>query len=637
MFERLELLTNTGVSVYEFKPGLNVVTGDYATGKSSLFELIRFALGSRSAEIMPDIRRNLHSASLALTVGGEELVLTRINESNSIRVVSGAGLDEVWTATTGRLPRAGIRLLELLQFPVTRLARRSGAASEPLTFYDLYRYLYLPQRDVNSSVAGHADTMIRRKRQAVFEIAYGLVDSEVHDLEVRAAELRRSKEDLSSAAAAVQRFMTEAGARDLAELEVDESKARREFGEAEKRLEHALDLGRQVFGDDQGALRTRLREFRARTADLEAEAVALEITVEKGKSVVAQLQLDEEGEIRAGLAAVSLSSLEFTRCPRCLQSIRDRTMLAGHCILCGQRQETTDTDVGLEERLNRIRAQRLEAEALLADDEGSLAYVMRGLATARAELNEIAGELERQIDPARLQPSLDMSTEAATSRELARSRLRAVERDRDLWSRYHGMLADIKNLDQSIHDCEEEVRCRRAGLEENRSRIADLSTVFDEEVRQLGIVGYRHARIDDRSYLPIINDDSFDDLSVSGARKTLANVSFYLANLSMAMADSAILMPSAVILDSPRTSLGDTRGDVEAGWRLYFRMHTLCLAYPHCQIIVADNGLPNIPRNMRSEFVRSTNILELSYERPLLRDVPYPGRDQVETVGSAAL
>jgi hypothetical protein len=363
--------------------------------------------------------------------------------------------------------------------------------------------------------------------------------------------------------------------------------------------------------------------------------LALEISVEKKRGLVAQLELDENAEIRAAHAAGSLSGLEFAQCPRCLQSIRDRDDIpVNHCLLCGQSQDLAAADVDLEGRLSRLRDQRSEAEDLLTQDERRLQLITRELVTVRGELNEVASELEEQAEPHRLLPSLDMSTEAATSRELARARLRDVERDRDLWSKYEDMLAKIVTLQVEIDKCEHDAAQRRQTLQENRTRLTDLGTIFDEEVRELGLVGYQNSGIDETSYLPIINGDTFDDLSVSGARKTLANVSYYLANLSMTLSDSEILMPSAVVLDSPRTSLGNTPGDVHAGWRLYYRMHLLALASPNCQLIVADNGLPAIPRNMRHAFMEATNVIELSYERPLLCDIGHPGRENVETVGS---
>ena len=637
-FHRLELITKKGVSAYDFSYGLNVLTGDYATGKSSMFELIKFALGSRSAELMPDIRRNLEAATLEVTVGRARLRMTRTHGSNTVSVTMRSGSNEAWTAAAGgRLPRAAIRLLELLEFPVLRLPRRSGPASEPITFFDLYRYVYLPQADVNSSVAGHANRMLERKRRAVFEIAYGLRDEEIQNLEVKAAELRRTKDELSRSAATVRKFMSDTGTPDLADLDREEASARTALVEADSRLTQARSLGRKAFGEDQGALRNRLGRLRTAAADLEAEYLALEIAVEKKRSLVAQLELDENAEIRTAYAAGSLSGLEFAQCPRCLQSVRERVDIPPHhCLLCGQPQDFGLESDDLEDRLSRLRNQRTEAEDLVAQDERRLQLVMRELVVTRGQLNEAASELEEQAEPHRLLPSLDMTAEAATSRELARARLRGIERDRDLWSKYEDMVAQTTSLQEEIDKCDSDAARLIQTLRENRFRLAEFGTIFDNEVRGLGLVGHQNSGIDEKSYLPVINGDTFDDLSVSGARKTLANVSYYLANLSMALNDSEILMPSAILLDSPRTSLGNTAGDVNAGWRLYYRMHVLALASPDCQLIVADNGLPEIPQNIRRSFLRATNIIELTYEQPLLRDIGHPGRENVETVGSTA-
>src|SRR5487761_14938 len=97
-FHRLELITKKGVSAYDLSYGLNVLTGDYATGKSSMFELIKFALGSRSAELMPDIRRNLEAATLEVTVGRARLRMTRTHGSNTVSVTMRSGSNEAWTA-----------------------------------------------------------------------------------------------------------------------------------------------------------------------------------------------------------------------------------------------------------------------------------------------------------------------------------------------------------------------------------------------------------------------------------------------------------------------------------------------------------------------------------------------------------
>ncbi|MFB9630974.1 hypothetical protein [Nonomuraea helvata] len=171
-------------------------------------------------------------------------------------------------------------------------------------------------------------------------------------------------------------------------------------------------------------------------------------------------------------------------------------------------------------------------------------------------------------------------------------------------------------------------------LEARRVRIRELGEIYDAEIGALQFAGYERASIDPDTYLPVINGDVFDELSVSGARKTLANVAFYIANLGYALSNNEIRMPSVIIIDSPRTSLGNTPEDVAAGKRIYYRMHMLSMAYPQCQIIVADNGLPpfNMRDNLERGVSRSIRLTELTYERPLLQGVPHPGLENLETI-----
>ena len=49
-----------------------------------------------------------------------------------------------------------------------------------------------------------------------------------------------------------------------------------------------------------------------------------------------------------------------------------------------------------------------------------------------------------------------MSTEAAGTRELARARLRDIERYRDLWFKYGEMLAEVSRLQDEIEKCDRE-------------------------------------------------------------------------------------------------------------------------------------------------------------------------------------
>jgi hypothetical protein len=621
----LHLSTASATSSYTFGPGVNAVVGSYKTGKSSMLELFKFALGGSGAKIMPTIAKTLQTTALDVSIGGMRLTLNRVVGQNVITVNGSDGVLEQWTATQGKLPRAGIRLLEMLNIPTVRLSKNSDAGSEALTFFDLYRSIYLPQSDVNSSVAGHLDQFLNRKRKAVFELVYGLADNKTRELEVTGAELSRAADRARVEADTVRRFLVDVGAPSEDQLTEEEEQIRQQFLEADSRLEAARASASGSVEGDQRSLRTRIAELRTMTADLESERAAAVTAVEVGRSLIAQLDVDEQRFHREIFATQSISGLEFSVCPRCLQNVEHRETELGHCLLCTQPQQPTSPK-DADDVLRRLKAQREETQTLVLEDEQRLAFLTTRLHAARVGLDEAAGELERQADPDRLFPSIDLASTAASDREQARARLRDVERFRDLWSHHEQLELEVVRYQRRITENQEEQEKHRNELNEHRSRIADLGEIFDEEIRELRYTGYENAGIDATTYLPVINGDTFDKLSVSGASKTLANVAYYLANAAYSLSDAEFLIPDLLILDSPRTSLGNTADDIAAGQRIYYRMDVLALAYPNLQIIVADNGLPPLETAAR----RRLKLTELDYPRPLLQDVPHPGRRQAE-------
>ncbi|MFF3869573.1 AAA family ATPase [Micromonospora sp. NPDC001898] len=627
-FHRLALKTAQATSRYEFKSGLNVLTGSYKTGKSSMLELIKFALGAKNAKLMTKIEENLQNVSLDVTIGMDRLNFSRAIGQNQITVTRADGSTDRWTATSGKIPRSGIEILKLLKFPIARLSKNSETGSEPLTFFDLFRYVYLPQDDVNSSVAGHADPFLNRKRRAIFELAYGLSDERIRELEVDAAALGRAQGEAKLEAETVRRFLFNVGAPHEADLAVEEAEARSDLVEAERRLEEAKRMAGAEISADQEGLRKRISTLRTATADAEAERTLAQVAVDRGRALLAQLELDALRAQREAEAHNSISGLEFAVCPRCLQSVSGRDLDPGLCLLCVQPQPSRSGSKRRsdhEASVNRLLAQKEEARILLKQDEDYLTEWGNQVNRLREQLTEAAGDLERQADPRQIFPSIDQASEAAADRERARARLRDIERFRDQWEQYEGLESRVRRFVQQLEANRSQQVYERRRLEENKYRIVELGEIFDEEIRELRFTGYQEAGLDPQTYLPVINGDSFDRLSVSGASKTLANDAYYLANLAYSLSSSEYLMPDVLLLDSPRTSLGNTPDDIAAGQRLYERMYRLSLAYPRCQIIVADNGLPPLER----ELSKSMNLITLTYSKPLLQDVPHPGREAV--------
>jgi hypothetical protein len=253
------------------------------------------------------------------------------------------------------------------------------------------------------------------------------------------------------------------------------------------------------------------------------------------------------------------------------------------------------------------------------------------LKTARAALEEAVTELEASAARPG-EPVIEAVAEASAERERARARLREIERFRDLWDAYRARVDTLTTIDAQLAENKAEQTKQTAELEANRRRVVEFSERFDEEMRELHYAGYAHAEIDPTTYLPSVNDDAFDKLSVGGARKTLASVGYFIALLGYSLSSQEVALPDVLLLDSPRKNLGNTPEDIAAGVRIYYRLGLLAQAYPQAQILLADSGLPELD----SETLRLMNVISLTYDRALLRDVQHPGEGAVETVGARA-
>lgn len=625
----LRLRTATGDSVYEFRQGLNIITGSYGTGKSSMFELIKFALGAKSAELMPTIRKRLLVVTLTATFGIHRVEMVRQIGKNQILVTFKDGSDRIenWSATRIKSAKlASERILELLGIPPVRMARRGASGSSvAVSFFDMYRYVYLPQADVPRSVAGHADPFLNPKRKTVLELAYGLSDERISAMEVEIVEHERARDRAIIEEKAVAEFLERAGAPKREELLIGVESATVALRQTEQALaeSRAVAVSATDF-DDQSGLRDRVARLRALTADFESEQAIAATAVSRNRAMLAQVNLDLQREEKSAHAHGVLMEFEFTSCPRCSQTLKP-TSVQNCCVLCGQAEPTAD---GSPE-LGTLEAQLKETTELLQEEELRLEAATRQSATYRRELNEVVADLESQFHPSLVFPSVDQVSAAAAEVERTRAQLRELERFQDQWDTQGEYTEAIREQIKIINQIALAVEAARYELERNRSRLTTLGDYFRDEVRALGFGPGIEAAVDE-NYLPLIDGASFEQLSVAGATKALANDAYYLASLRNALADEAILLPGLLILDAPRTSLGNTPEDRFAGEQLYHRLQLLAVDYPSAQIIVADNGYPELDRSMGP-----VNVIPLSYESPLLKDVPHPGEGRVQTIGDS--
>jgi AAA domain len=629
LIRQITLVTSGSRHNYRFRPGINVITGPIGTGKSSLLELIRYAFGGE-AILTNAVQQAVLNVVLEVQLGDDRFLLEREIDSNIVRTTNATTGEELTYSVRRSMqyPRISSFLLAALGLPEARLVRsrtQPSASSSPLSFYDYYAYCYVPQTEIDRSIVRHLDKYREGRRRAAFELLFGLSNEEVLGLEVRAGQLAQELVDARAAEAAVSRFLRSSGDATDESLVLQQAEAGSDLNDARLTLQRLRETARTRTLDEEplrqqlAAAGARLQELGTREAQLQAEAT-------ERTRVVAQLELDLRKLERTRAAAKILNSIEFVQCPRCLQPLQSNGNEL--CYVCNQPEPPTSAEADTAYQIERRRLVALEEEvkSLVAASRSELELILQERTVAT--LN--ATRLQAQIDERTrryVSPLFEMIARTSARIAAAEARLEAIDRARTHWAKHRELSAQVRSLELQINGVNTDIAEAKARFQSRRQRVGVMSSLFDEIVAFLQPPWYTPpARIDERDYLPVINNGDFDALS--GGEKTVMNVAYHLTLLSYALRDGMTNLPYFLILDSPRKNVGFIRDDRSLVQRMYRRFEAFRGVYGDgYQLIIADN---DVPTDVTVHFSTRT---QLTYDRPLIPDFDHPGPGRVETIG----
>ena len=635
IIESLEVRTASATATYSFGPGVNAVTGPLGSGKSSMLELIKYGLGG-SAKVMPAVRDNVELIVLRVQVGRDRWQLTRRLRDPLVDVVDLITDEPLGTwATTNRqnMRLLKIELQRALGLPtdwrVPTSRRKPTDKTMPIGFGDVYRYLYLDQEGIDSSVIRHTDNNLNNKRIAVFELLYGLASMRSVEL----ARLRGERIEEAAAqrrkAAAVAQFLEDLGEPDVQAIASSRARLAEQVLQAGDRLEDARNAASQNLVPRSSI--ALVSETRSRLEDATSRRDALQASIDEARGVAAQLQIEESRLKRATTFSESVSGFEFVQCPRCMQSVAEERFEADACNLCGQHQEPADDQLAVVRAAAKVlREQKQETTELLALDEAKLAELMADVDDLSTALYEGMARLVETDEPV-TRPTILAVEEAVSDLVRLQSEEARLVDAMARWSTHVALLRDADEIETEARRLAAEESTLRLELSEHSTRIDELSDLFEEILGSLNDPWFSEAHVDKSDYLPVVDGEKFDMLSVAGARKTLVNLAYHLANLSMSISERTdMLLPTLLIVDSPRKNVGNSALDRSVVEAIYSRLRTLQAASPdQFQIIFADNDMPP----SASEWV--TSHIALDYEHPLVPGVTHRGEEE-EPIGDAA-
>ena len=306
-----------------------------------------------------------------------------------------------------------------------------------------------------------------------------------------------------------------------------------------------------------------------------------------------------------------------------MQSLGGRNAGPGTCLLCLQPEpETTDTAalavgtsdgqlgfgaLAINDERRRIEVLRDEVAAFARDDQSELEDVLQRQRSLEVAMREVLANLDQRTEQY-VSPRFEAIIELSSRLASAEGGLAAVDRALTYWERYRELTTQVTGLEAQLSEAKSRADSARLALEARRAIVTELSEAFDDQIQRLEPPWYQGARIDTATYLPELNGSTFE--SLSGGEKTMVNVAYHLALLTVALAHRDTNLPDQTFAE-----------------RIYRQIIALNGAYPgRFQLLIADNDSPPTP-------IAGSGAIHLDYENPLVPGVDHPGENVEQVAG----
>lgn len=606
---RLMLIGTRKNYTIEFHNGLNYISGHTSTGKTSILELIDYALGSSGHKSYIEIGNSCTQVMLEFFIGDEQFRLKRDYFN-----VNAAIIVEEWNAnkddylfynryeiSSPNEPNSlSAFLVEKLGFADVMIM------NDHFSFRDIFKYSYLKQTELdNEDIMDESQWPLNIKRKATFEIIFKIFNDQLQQYKTTLKARQNEQKELETRLLGVKEFLQAVSidsAGDLArrslELSSEQIRLRDElfrFKQNESSDTDATRLLRQKILD----LRERLQAARERVTEQSEYANKLRLLHNQYASEINRKQLAIDGYF-------VFDQYDFLFCPNCLKPIQAAGKATTVCCLCGnERTSEPDELLVLKKELSTIKRKANELLKFIQQQDERYHELVQAASSLERTLFEAEQELT-QITSGFVNPHLEqieilnyeIGRNNRQQHELEQS-LKAIEELERLEQLLLDKAATIENLKETIKRLSE-------GDYSKDDIITRLSNTFTSILRTFEYPKLSDSYIDNKSYLPYVRGRKYNDIG-SLAGVSLITMAYYLSILIEGSSENFGHL-NLLMIDSPRKNLGaQEQTDEEEEFKDEKIFHNVIRwMIDFCnqkaefiQLIVVNNGYPDfLPKDI---------------------------------------
>ena len=630
---------------YKMDSDVVIVHGPVDRGKTSLLDAIAFAFG-RDVRFRGAVHEYLREVEITIRIGASTYTLSRRHWHRSkVKVTDTAGT-LIGHLSVRRSPGEST----LSDWLLAELGLGDAIASiyvpggRALDFASaILPYTYLCQDDIDRFLV--MPPAMDPVRVAVMRLLFHLTTPQV---ERAAGTIKDGEKEIKrrrDRAQVIEEFLADSKTTTLENLDAEITALTTRESEAAARLADLRKTAHAAESLDQH-LAERIRTAHGRWRVAEDKLDKLRRKLERAERDVDGFQaaLDELAELQAREPSPLTLREVIANCPICLGVVPRQPPTPGHCYLCGGLHPGTVQPAELTALKQSLAAAQTVRDALAAQ------VFDAAEAAQRAELDVSGLRHEREVATGPdVQPYIGAIQSVSAEHARINAELRAKQADR-------ARILPLETLREEIAELAAEQTRRSAELHDLRTDLISpanllqhLRGVLRNILRRIELPHFTgRIRIDPDSLLPVIDGLDFDQRG--GGARSAVSIAYSLALLAVTQEDSGSLLPTLLMIDSPRKNFGASDTDRALADRIYSNLLEYVVTWSGSrvgiretsfQIIIADNDRnvaqqrkKTVPKALRGHIA----YVDLD-EEGLIRGLidPHRGLGKKEEEGEGAI
>jgi hypothetical protein len=613
-----------------FDKGLNIVYGDFDTGKSSILNLIDYLLGASEFDTYDEIEINGKYALLQVNLNEKVYTIKRdlFDKNEFIEVYPSIieEMDIVFPREYGpNYSKKGSDgyisdfLLQSLNIPLIKVKEAPTKEDSPtkrLSFRDIFKYCYLNQDDVGSKLLLENSNFTKYvKVKETFKFLHMVLDTQIADLELELKEkvtLKNKKEETFSNVSA---FFRDTKLDSLDSLNEELDKISNSLIEVEhniERLTSSITSDTKQFDD----IREMVRIYELQIIQKEEEKSSKELSLEQKQRLKKDYQSDIKKlevslEITKNLPKNEVSDVN---CPICERQMNLEKL----------RHKLGENPVSeIEQELKHLTGHIKSINLLIEEDISYISKIDQRIVVLKENVNNYKDfldvETNKFISPYIVQRDALISQKATLLEKKNR-----INHLKKLRIKLSELAKEVNLLSQQIIEIRKNIDTLKLNAPSVSGIIQNLADKLDDFLKFIPIKNPENINISTTSFLPIVRNRDYVKLT-SGGLRTLVSIGFFVSLVRNSLVSNTFL-PRFLMIDTVGKYIGKTDsvksndlknsetnieedikeqiGDPSKFHNLYQFFVDLHKSYgSQMQIILVDNDLPENLEQSLQQFV----------------------------------